>query len=141
MRLLREEELLLFTPEERDEELLLLVVVAEREERDEELLEPLMPPPLVGRELLLMVVPLRVFDNSPLAGAVILPLPLVAGVSSVRVLLRTPPLVVRSNAGRAEEPTVAPPREEVVPLPLVPLAICVPPREVERTPPPPNCSR
>ena len=116
---------MLLTPAEREEdELPPLDVTAEREEREEELLTPLTPPPLVGREALgLMVVPLRVPDSSFLwVGLAI----------SERVVPTFSGTLPLDTAGRAEEP----PREDVA-LPLVPPAICVPPREVDT---PPNCS-
>ena len=102
------------------------MVVAEREEREEELLDPLTPPPLVVREAgCLIVVPFSVPESSLLL------------VGLVISTLEEPPLVEPDTLpaeGRAEEPTVAPPRKEE----LVPPAICVPPREPSLSP---NCWR
>ena len=99
-----EEELLL--------EGLLVAVLLLLDERDEELLTPLVLLPLTVRgAVVLMVVPLKVLESSPL----------VEGLEGTVPLSVVPPFKL-PEPGRTEGRT----DEEVV-VPLVSVAICVPP--------------
>ena len=134
LRLLDEERLPLLTLELflGEEVLLPPLTVADvpREERDEELLTPLVVLPLIPLGLFAIVEPLKVPESSFFEIGLLTLLPSARVVVELLMPLRSSATVPLT--GRVEEPfTLAEPRLVV---PLVPVAICVPPLDSSRPP-------